>query len=229
MKLVFPKNFILLSCSLLFLCFSCAPKYGAYFSKPTYDDNNYVNKVEFELSDKVIASIEPVKEPIVEDLAASDKALLSTIEPVIEAKNSEVEIVEIPQRNLSDKNNLKLIPKADRNATISSREEMILDALKIKLKSMTRADKKAFRKEVKHLAKSNNIEKLSTNYNINSQEDVNATDTNTLLLVILAILLPPLAVFLHEGEVNGTFWLNLLLTLLFIIPGIIHALVVVLR
>jgi len=29
--------------------------------------------------------------------------------------------------------------------------------------------------------------------------------TNTLLLVILAILLPPLAVYLHQGEINTKF------------------------
>ena len=52
--------------------------------------------------------------------------------------------------------------------------------------------------------------------------------TNTVLLVILAILLPPLAVYLHQGEINNKFWLSLLLTLLFWIPGVIYALLVVL-
>ena len=52
--------------------------------------------------------------------------------------------------------------------------------------------------------------------------------TNTLLLVILAILLPPLAVYLHEGVINGKFWLDLLLTLLFFLPGLVYALIVVL-
>lgn len=52
--------------------------------------------------------------------------------------------------------------------------------------------------------------------------------TNTILLVILALILPPLAVYLHEGAVNGKFWLSLLLTLLFWIPGVIYALIVVL-
>jgi uncharacterized membrane protein YqaE (UPF0057 family) len=52
--------------------------------------------------------------------------------------------------------------------------------------------------------------------------------TNTLLLVILAILLPPLAVYLHQGEINTKFWIALLLTLLFFLPGIIYALVVIL-
>ena len=53
--------------------------------------------------------------------------------------------------------------------------------------------------------------------------------TNQLLLVILAILLPPLAVYLHEGEINNKFWLDLVLTLLFFLPGVIYALIVVLQ
>jgi uncharacterized membrane protein YqaE (UPF0057 family) len=53
--------------------------------------------------------------------------------------------------------------------------------------------------------------------------------TNTLLLVILAILLPPLAVYLHEGVINSKFWIDLILTLLFYLPGMIYALIVVLK
>lgn len=52
--------------------------------------------------------------------------------------------------------------------------------------------------------------------------------TNTLLLVILAILLPPLAVYLHEGEINNRFWISLLLTLLLWLPGVIYALIIIL-
>ena len=52
--------------------------------------------------------------------------------------------------------------------------------------------------------------------------------TNTLLLVILAILLPPLAVYLHQGVINNKFWISLILTLLFWLPGVIYALIVVL-
>ena len=52
--------------------------------------------------------------------------------------------------------------------------------------------------------------------------------TNTLLLVILAILIPPLAVYLHEGEINNRFWISLILTFLGGIPGIIYSLIVVL-
>lgn len=43
-----------------------------------------------------------------------------------------------------------------------------------------------------------------------------------IIRIIVAILLPPLGVFLQVG-LGGAFWLNVLLTLLGYIPGIIHA------
>ena len=46
--------------------------------------------------------------------------------------------------------------------------------------------------------------------------------------LILAIILPPLGVFLQVG-IGGHFWLNILLTLFGYIPGIIHALYVILK
>ena len=46
------------------------------------------------------------------------------------------------------------------------------------------------------------------------------------LLILLAILLPPVAVALSAG-LGGRFWLNILLTLLGYIPGLVHAIWVV--
>jgi len=54
------------------------------------------------------------------------------------------------------------------------------------------------------------------------------SETSKLLLVIIAILLPPLAVGLKEG-VGGQLILNIILWLLFYIPGLLHALWVILR
>lgn len=48
-----------------------------------------------------------------------------------------------------------------------------------------------------------------------------------LVLILLAVFLPPVAVFLVAGF-RAVFWLNLLLTLLVFFPGMIHALWVVL-
>jgi uncharacterized membrane protein YqaE (UPF0057 family) len=49
-----------------------------------------------------------------------------------------------------------------------------------------------------------------------------------LLRIIAAILLPPLGVFLQVGF-GGQFWLNILLTLLGYIPGIVHAVLIIAR
>jgi uncharacterized membrane protein YqaE (UPF0057 family) len=43
-----------------------------------------------------------------------------------------------------------------------------------------------------------------------------------LLRIIVAILLPPLGVFLQVG-IGKQFWINVLLTILGYIPGIVHA------
>ena len=49
-----------------------------------------------------------------------------------------------------------------------------------------------------------------------------------LVKIIFAVLLPPLGVFLEVG-LRGAFWLNILLTLLGYIPGIVHAVWIIAR
>lgn len=46
------------------------------------------------------------------------------------------------------------------------------------------------------------------------------------LRIIIAILLPPLGVFLQVG-IGKHFWINILLTLLGYIPGIVHAVYII--
>ncbi|MFD1383478.1 YqaE/Pmp3 family membrane protein [Rhodanobacter aciditrophus] len=49
-----------------------------------------------------------------------------------------------------------------------------------------------------------------------------------LIRILFSVLLPPLGVFLQVG-IGGAFWLNILLTILGYIPGIIHAVWVIAR
>jgi uncharacterized membrane protein YqaE (UPF0057 family) len=42
---------------------------------------------------------------------------------------------------------------------------------------------------------------------------------DTIVLVIIAFFIPPLAVYLHENACNNTTILNLILTILFWLPG----------
>lgn len=47
-----------------------------------------------------------------------------------------------------------------------------------------------------------------------------------LIRILLSILLPPLGVFLQVG-LGKHFWINVILTLLFYIPGLVHAIWVI--
>lgn len=94
---------------------------------------------------------------------------------------------------------------------------IVEDAIR-EFKSLSRTERKARIKEVKKIAKEYKAAKKAGS-------DV---QTNTVLLAILCVILPPLAVGLHQGELNGKFWLSVLLTLLFWLPGVIYALIVVL-
>jgi uncharacterized membrane protein YqaE (UPF0057 family) len=51
---------------------------------------------------------------------------------------------------------------------------------------------------------------------------------NKFFQVIISLLIPPLAVYMKKGKIDGAFWLNLVLCFLGYIPGVIHALFVVL-
>jgi len=84
-------------------------------------------------------------------------------------------------------------------------------------KSLSKQERKQRIKDVKKELKVYKKEKKANN----------SAKVDMVLLIILAILLPPLAVYLHQGEINGRFWLSILLWFCFIIPGVIYALLVV--
>ncbi len=49
-----------------------------------------------------------------------------------------------------------------------------------------------------------------------------------IIRIIIAIFLPPLGVFLQEG-LGKHFWINVILTILGYVPGIIHALYIIIK
>lgn len=84
-------------------------------------------------------------------------------------------------------------------------------------KSLSRKEKKERMKEVRKALKEYKAQKRS-----------GGSSSASVIEIICAILIPPLGVYLHEGEINTKFWIDLLLTLLFFLPGMIYALIVVL-
>jgi uncharacterized membrane protein YqaE (UPF0057 family) len=61
---------------------------------------------------------------------------------------------------------------------------------------------------------------------LNKAQDV---DNDLAFLIILAVILPFIAVYLKERKINSRFWISLLLTALFWLPGVIYSLLVVLN
>ncbi len=79
--------------------------------------------------------------------------------------------------------------------------------------------------KTKNEVRTSSREKIEQRRKIDSNST--SADDRLILLVILAILIPPLAVFLARG-IGTEFWISLILTLLFYFPGMIYSLLVVL-
>jgi len=99
---------------------------------------------------------------------------------------------------------LKAQLKAARKAAKAERKNMSPEE-----KQALKAQTKQFRRELREARRQNG-------------------EVDFLLIVIVTILLPPLGVFLYEGDITTNFWITLLLTLLFVLPGLIFGLLVVL-
>ncbi len=104
-------------------------------------------------------------------------------------------------------------------AYVSKEDEMMVKNALASFKSLSKAARKTRITDAKALLKNYKADKAT-----NASHDV---EISTVLLAILAILLPPLAVYLHENAINSKFWISLLLSLLFWVPGVIYALFVI--
>lgn len=90
--------------------------------------------------------------------------------------------------------------------------------------SLSKKEKRTMKKEVrKTLMKEIKVQKKAMKEAKKSGQEIN--DGNGFVQLIFAFLIPPLSVAISRG-IGSTFWLNLLLTILFFIPGVIHALIV---
>lgn len=81
--------------------------------------------------------------------------------------------------------------------------------------------------QAKEISNAQNSQSVVTDSN--TGKTTPADDDDLVLLVILCFLLPPLAVYLKYDDAGKPFIINIILTLLCGLPGIIHALVHVLR
>lgn len=98
--------------------------------------------------------------------------------------------------------------KADPSTTTITEEEAIKNAL-AEFKNLSRKERNVRFKEAKAALKQYKAARKAG--------DTTDTDAKTILMVVLAILLPPLAVYLKQNATDGKFILDLLLALVGII------------
>lgn len=103
-----------------------------------------------------------------------------------------------------------------RDSSLIPSPAAISDALN-EYKSLSRPEKKMRQREAR---------KLLHQYRADKKRGTNP-DGDIVFLAILAVLLPPLAVYLKEKTINKRFWIDLLLWFLFILPGIVFAMLIV--
>lgn len=118
------------------------------------------------------------------------------------------------------KENKTIAPIAKTETSVAPSENIKTTQKKVKKPSFAKTYK-AIKKAKKEIQ---NIVSKKGDFQTASYDD---TDTESLLLLILAILLPPLAVYLVR-DLGVEFWISVILTLLFWLPGIIYAILVVL-
>jgi len=183
------------------LLFSCSPSTNEGFSKRKYFD------FEWEKKEYVKAGQEKKSTP---ETLSSNEAVIAMEEPAVgEAPAASMEPAAI-------------VPAQEpvKTAPVKKQKEKKVNAPVAESKAPVMGAKEGLSFGEKMLVRK--MEKIAE-----KQQQNNSQRVETILLVILAVLLPPLAVFLVKG-ISTEFWISVLLTILFYLPGIIYALFIVL-
>ncbi|MGK7389734.1 MAG: YqaE/Pmp3 family membrane protein [Candidatus Cyclobacteriaceae bacterium M2_1C_046] len=194
---IYVKSIILLL--LVGFVAGCAPQqYSANFQLKSHKSDRYVIEDQQEKEDDALIS-------------SVDKVTLED-EIVIKEIITEPEQIE----RLKAEDQVKVVNPQSKEELIKALKEDPEATVAFNVKDLTKKEKRQLKKEVKkQLKESKEAGVLQV-----------GDEPNKLLYYILAVLLPPLAVGLWRG-IGSDFWINLLLTLLFYLPGIIHAIIVI--
>lgn len=187
--------------AVLFIFAACSPEYGAHFAPSKQD--SYAKAPKAEKVAPLVA--EDATVPAEEIQLAKEQGITDVVSDVAVPA-----VVPAPAEEVS--------PKQQRK---------ILRELRQKVKGMSAEEKEAFKESIL-----NQLQEQQQNMRLTAADDfqdsrVGSPSVSGVLLVIITILLPPLGVFLHQGEINSKFWISLLLTLLFYVPGLIYSLLVI--
>lgn len=190
---------------------SCSStKYGAHFQAGNNHSHSYAKQ------DKA-KETNPI--PQAEISSETADGIEAPVEAVSATKDASSPIASVKE--------VKGASEAPEAEDLTKRQEEVIMEVKERVQHMTPKEKRELRREVRKIRLADYTKDLPLYENLGVQDIQQETQVNILAL-IFAILIPPLGVFLHQGEINNKFWISLLLTLLFVVPGIVYSVLVVL-
>ena len=186
--------------ALLMVLASCSPEYGAHFA------------------------------PSKQSPSVAVKEQPKTVAPLVAEQTAEVRQMEAQRAEAAGATEVAsdLTAPAEAPAVqmnTAKQQRQVLRQLRKELQSMTKEERQLFKEQVQRQLQE---QQLSSKMAMDDQREprVNA-DISPVVLTIVTIFIPPLGVFLHQGEINTKFWISLVLTLLFFVPGLVYSLLVI--
>lgn len=190
---------------------SCSStKYGAHFQAGNHQSHSYG------MQDKAIETNPIPQTEISSEMAAGLEVPAESVGATKEASS--------PVASLKE---MALATEGPEVEDLAKRQEEIIKEVKERVQNMSLKEKRELRRQVRKIRLADYTKDLPL-YENSGVEDIKQEAEVNILALIFAIFIPPLGVFIHQGEINKKFWISLLLTLLFVVPGIVYSVLVVL-
>lgn len=210
---------------------SCAPKYGAYFQSSTPAGYGAKAKKSEQPAEQVAPETTEASEALTAEAGTTEADPVETktaIEKALKENNLPTTREELSDEDRDMLDRLK-------TSTPEMQKEILKAEMKRSLENMTKEERKETRERLKTALKDYRIAKREARRDTQGEQRHADSDLVLVILVILAIVIPPLAVLIHDGGATTNFWVSLLLALLAIIsfpismlPAIIWSLIVIL-
>ena len=141
------------------------------------------------------------------------------------------------ENNLAVKENIEKTTKDNVLFSSVAKEEVVKDEfiaseVEVKQKKTIELNKNVYTKNYGEWNKYNRSVGFSSEQKkeikkiLKNTDNKNSQQVHDAVLIILGILLPPLAVYLYEDAITTNFWLDLVFTLIFWLPGVVFAFLV---
>lgn len=208
---------------------SCAPKYGAYFQRSTPAGYGAQAKKSEQPAEQVAP--QPAQETLIAEATPETAEATETKSSLEKALKEQKLPTSREELSPEDRDMLDRL----QTSTPEMQREILKAEMKRSLADMSAEERKETRERLKTAFKDYRMAKRELRRDEQGEQRHAESDLVLVILVILAILIPPLAVLIHDGGATTNFWVSLILTLLAILsfpigllPAIVWSLIVIL-